>query len=236
MFATKSIMASPPLALLLAFMVLSLTSHAEPRPAAIQSVKTKRVIGPTALVQETESDFSFPARVDTGATTSSLHVEEWQIEAATDVMAGNVGKMIRFRIKNHNGESEWLKRKIVELSLIQTSEQAEHRYKVKMTLTCLNVKKCVLVSLNDRSHMTYPVLLGRNFLQGDFVVDVDLVVGSHLVRKPDLSGNGQIARAPVRQLAVQKKWPTSRQASVFSPSDRKRPIARRAGLLPKVTE
>jgi hypothetical protein len=34
----------------------------------------------------------------------------------------------------------------------------------------------VLVTLSDREKMKYPVLLGRNFLRGDFLVDVNLDV------------------------------------------------------------
>ena len=33
-------------------------------------------------------------------------------------------------------------------------------------------RKEVLVTLNDRTDMEYPLLLGRNFLRGDFLVDV----------------------------------------------------------------
>ncbi|MEM8946524.1 MAG: RimK/LysX family protein [Planctomycetota bacterium] len=134
----------------------------------------KKLIGPTAVVEETESDLEFPARVDTGATTSSIHVEACEIKNEAGQMEENLGKTIRFKIKTPRGESEWLERKIAEISTIKTSEREETRYKVPITLNYQDVKKRVLVSLNDRSHMRFPVLLGRNFLQGDFVVDVDL--------------------------------------------------------------
>jgi hypothetical protein len=55
-----------------------------------------------------------------------------------------------------------------------TSEREEDRYMVRMTLRLNDVKKRILVSLNDRSHMNYAALLGRNFLRDDFVVDVSL--------------------------------------------------------------
>jgi len=174
MFATQSFLSSAYQALLLMMALSALTCDTLAAAPKKTSVDKKLVIGQTAMVEETESNFVFLARVDTGATTSSLHVEDWKIEDEADVMGENVGKTIHFRIKNRKGQSEWLKRKIVEISVIKTSEQEEQRYKVRMTLNCLDVKKRVLVSLNDRSHMTYPVLLGRNFLQGDFVVDVDL--------------------------------------------------------------
>jgi len=225
MFAIKSTLLLARQALLLTPMLM-LLAPARPAQAATiakTGAKAKQVIGQTALVEETESDFFFPARVDTGATTSSLHVEEWEIDGEADAMAENVGKTIRFRISNCRGESEWLERKIVELSLIQTSEQAEHRYKVPMTLTCLNVKKCVLVSLNDRSHMTYPVLLGRNFLQGDFVVDVDLGMGSDSAKKAHHGKRIHLARYRAVQFALQKKGQMSQETSVPSNGDRNRP-------------
>jgi hypothetical protein len=34
------------------------------------------------------------------------------------------------------------------------------------------VEKKVLVTLNDREQMKYPLLLGRNFLRDDFLVNV----------------------------------------------------------------
>jgi hypothetical protein len=36
------------------------------------------------------------------------------------------------------------------------------------------MEKKVLVTLNDRENMKYPLLLGRNFLRDDFVVNVSL--------------------------------------------------------------
>ncbi len=134
----------------------------------------KRVIGPTTIVEEANSELAFKARVDTGATTTSLHVEEWAIENESKVMAENIGKKIRFRMKNHRGESQWMETQIEEIALVKTAAHQEERYKVLLTICWKDMKKQVMVTLNDRSHMEYPMLLGRNFLEGDFVVDVDL--------------------------------------------------------------
>ena len=148
-------------------------SFAASRSDRPQSVP-KKVIGPITTVEETETTLSFEARVDTGATTSSVHTEKWHIEGESDKMSENIGKSIRFKIKNHRGQSEWVTRKIADISVVKTSELEEWRYKVPMTLRHRDVTKRVLVTLNDRSHMNFPLLLGRNFLRGDFVVDVDL--------------------------------------------------------------
>jgi len=134
----------------------------------------KHVIGPVAEIDETESKLKFKARVDTGATTTSLHAEDLTIKDESPDMEENLGKTIRFRIKNHEDKTEWLEREIKEITVVKTSVKAQHRYKVPVELRWKDFSKEVLVTLNDRSHMTYALLLGRNFLKGKFVVDVDL--------------------------------------------------------------
>ena len=88
-------------------------------PGSVPKMGDKHVIGATATVEEVRSDLLFKARVDTGATTSSLHVDEFVIEDEAERMEDNVGKTIRFRMKNQDGESEWLKSRIAEVSLNQ---------------------------------------------------------------------------------------------------------------------
>ena len=132
----------------------------------------RQLIGPVATVAESESGIEFKARVDTGATHCSIHVAEWEIESPAENMAENVGKTIRFRTENRCGRSEWLEREIAAVDLVKTSEKSEWRYLVRMNLHHNGVEREVLVSLNDRSRMSYPVLVGRNYLAGHFVVDV----------------------------------------------------------------
>jgi hypothetical protein len=43
-----------------------------------------------------------------------------------------------------------------------------------LNLQWQDFQKVVTVSLNNRTDMAYPLLIGRNFLRGDFLVDVDL--------------------------------------------------------------
>ena len=53
------------------------------------------------------------------------------------------------------------------------SGDLEHRYKVRLSLRLDGHRKEVLVTLTDRTDMEYPLLIGRNYLRGDFMVDVD---------------------------------------------------------------
>jgi hypothetical protein len=133
---------------------------------------TRRLVGPVAVVLEGESGLVFRARVDTGAERCSLHVVEWEIADAAPTMLENVGKSIRFRLENRCGHSWWLEREIAEVALIRTAESEELRYMVPLRLRLRGVEREVLVSLNDRSEMRYPMLVGRNYLAGQFVVDV----------------------------------------------------------------
>lgn len=132
----------------------------------------KRVLGPVAKVSEGESALQFLARVDTGAATCSLHAAEKHVIDGLKYMEENLGKLVRFRVENRQGETEWLERPIAEVRKIRTSEGEETRYLVPMKLAVESVEREVLVSLNDRSQMSYTMLLGRNFLAGEFVVDV----------------------------------------------------------------
>lgn len=129
-------------------------------------------IGAVETVTEASSGLEFMARIDTGAASCSIHYEAMEIAEPAENPDENVGKPIRFLVKNKRGQSEWLESVVADRVNVRTSERSAERYKVPLTLRCLNVEKEVLVTLNDRSTMRYPVLIGRNFLEDDFVVDV----------------------------------------------------------------
>ncbi|TWU28138.1 putative ATP-dependent zinc protease [Bythopirellula polymerisocia] len=137
----------------------------------------KRVIGATATIMEKKSELLFRARVDSGAKSCSLHIEDMKIENESDNMADNIGKVVRFNIKNGHKESHWLEAKIAGYVIIKTSNASDdrkRRYKVPLTFRYKDFEKTVLVTLNNREHMEFPLLLGRNFLKNDFLVDVDI--------------------------------------------------------------
>ena len=149
-------------------------SPAQPTAKASDLPQSKRLIGAIAFVMENQSQLIFRARVDTGAQSCSIHTEEVRIEDAEESMEDNVGKVVRIKLKNDREESEWVETSISRIVRVKTSEQTEERYCVSLVLVYEGFKKEVRVTLNDRSHMVYPLLLGRNFLQGDFLVDVDV--------------------------------------------------------------
>jgi hypothetical protein len=137
----------------------------------------KRIIGATATLTEMNSGFAFPARIDTGAETCSLHVEKIEIQDKTARRTKNVGKSVRFLLKGSDGKTKWVEGIVADAVRVKSSSlrsgEVDHRYKVRLTLQWKDVRKEVLVTLNDRTSMEYPLLVGRNFLQNDFLVDVD---------------------------------------------------------------
>lgn len=154
----------------------ALGDHAVPASAGQPSLAVpsrKHVIGAVARIFEPQSRLQFLARVDTGAASCSIHCEQWQIEDEAASMEENVGKRIRILVGNHNDDPEWIATRIESCATVKTSEREELRYKIPLTLRWRNFEKQVVVTLNNRSHMNYPLLLGRNFLEKDFVVDID---------------------------------------------------------------
>jgi hypothetical protein len=142
--------------------------------AAEPKEPTVRLIGATALVTEVSTGLPLSARVDTGATSCSIHCESFEIKDADPDPKVNIGKPVRFLIKKDDGTSEWVEAKIVDYVKVRTSEREDDRYKVSLRLRCDDVEKKVHVTLNDRQSMKYPLLLGRNFLRDDFLVNVSL--------------------------------------------------------------
>lgn len=132
------------------------------------------VIGPIARVFETNSGLPLLARVDTGAAVTSLHCTEadFVIEDASEDPFENFGKAVRLRVENLAGEFSWITTKVLDYVEVRSANGAEHRYRVLLPLQCGPVKKETIVNLNDRSAMSFRLLLGREFLQGDFLVDV----------------------------------------------------------------
>jgi hypothetical protein len=106
------------------------------------------------------------ARVDTGAKTSALHVEN-----VRELPRGRV----RFDVRLHRRLPE--RRVTVEAAIHRrgrvrsTSGRAEPRLFVTVGIHVGPVRKRVELGLVDRKNMIYRMLLGRSALTGSFLVD-----------------------------------------------------------------
>jgi len=142
-----------------------------------ERILSKHIIGATATITEVSTGIPFTARIDTGAKTCSLHVENIKIENESTKRLQNIGKKISFDLIGEDGKSQRVEAKIATAVRVRSSVfkdgEFDRRYKVRLTLQWKDVRKSVLVTLNDRTYMAYPLLIGRNFLRGDFLVDVE---------------------------------------------------------------
>lgn len=109
------------------------------------------------------------AKLDTGATTTSINAEILE-QPDQDSESGGI---IKFRFKGGKDNKEVFERPIVRWVQIKSREGADLRRPV------VQMKFCVAgrwveeeVNLADREDFNYPVLIGRNMLkQGKLAVD-----------------------------------------------------------------
>ena len=101
-----------------------------------------------------------PARIDTGAATSSLDVRDLRVK----------DKMAEFRLPDKYG-SATIRLPVKAWKVIRSAEARERRPVVEVEL-CVGPKQLrARVNLNNRSQVQYPFLIGRNILQENFLVD-----------------------------------------------------------------
>ncbi len=138
------------------------------KPVKAPRVAEKKVIGEVEEVVLRPDNLTFPARIDTGATTTSLH--------ATDVQRfeRDGERWVRYTIYDpKTGEAIPKEGKQVRRIRIKNAEQGfDRRRVVMMTLSIGDITRQIEVSLIDRSQLDYPLLIGRNFLIDLLLVDV----------------------------------------------------------------
>jgi hypothetical protein len=143
----------------------------------------KRIIGQESWVYIEELNLEYLARVDTGATSTSIHATDFIITDGTDKPQENIGKIINFLTLSTGGEYKSLEAEIAKVQTVFTARGSEKRYMVWLTVTANGISKKILVNLRDRSRMKYKLLMGRDWLAQDFLVDVDMPVEGMLAEE-----------------------------------------------------
>ena len=132
----------------------------------------KPIIGAVEQVDLPELGlYGIRAKIDTGASTSVLHCENFE------VFEKDGHRYIRCELNDHpevkQGKLITITFPVHREQVVKSSfGQAELRHifitKIKLFDTLFDIK----LSVRDRSGMSYPMLLGRNFIQNKFLVDV----------------------------------------------------------------
>lgn len=127
---------------------------------------SKVVVGQIEYVYIPSIKKTFKARIDTGATTTSIHalnIKEFERDGQKWVNFDFINKKEKLSMQLPIY-------KIINVKRHETKNQK--RYVVKMRMNLSESSQVINVSLTNRSNFTFPVLIGRNFLNGIAIVDV----------------------------------------------------------------
>lgn len=153
-----------------------------PLPAGTDTGKLE-IFGHIETVSLGDDAFELDAKLDTGADNSSLHATE------TETFERDGEDWVRFTVDDMDGNSqEFERRKERTARIIRASGDTDERPVVKLGLCLGSVYRDVEVNLNDRSELSYPLLIGRSFLRDHVLVDS----GPKYTREPvceDASGD-----------------------------------------------
>jgi len=125
------------------------------------------VIGQNELVSIGRQVVDVPAKIDTGADSSSI----W----ASDVRVKRDGTLV-FKLfgegyKHYTGKV--YKRTDFAVAVVRSATGEEQiRYRTRMSVKLAGKRIRVLLNLSDRSRNNYKILIGRRTVAGKFVVDV----------------------------------------------------------------
>ncbi|MDR9364192.1 MAG: RimK/LysX family protein [Balneolaceae bacterium] len=133
--------------------------------------KEKKIIGRIEKIDLPNlSLYKLDAKIDTGAYTSSLHchdIEQFVKEGKNWV------KFYVLDPGHPEYEETQFKCAIHKVKKVKSSNgQIEERVIIKQQSQFDKDNRTIELSLTDRSVMKYPVLIGRKFLKGQFIVDV----------------------------------------------------------------
>lgn len=135
-----------------------------------QETKTKRIIGRRELISIIDLElFDLDAKVDTGADSNALHCDDIVIE----------GEYVSFTLLDEIHEAYHGKRMtfpVYKIKKVKSSNgQVQLRPAIKVSVHFMGKKYKSVISLTNRADMKFPMLIGRRFLSGKFLVDVKRV-------------------------------------------------------------
>lgn len=141
-----------------------------PKPATTSrgEVNGKMILGEVEFFTVQPGNLRLEARIDTGATTSSLHAEDivnFERDGARWVRfragPGRDGEMVQMELPRER-----------RVRIKGEGEEIQERSVVTVEVDLDGQRRRIEVSLNNRGNYEYPLLIGRNFLRDNIVVDV----------------------------------------------------------------
>ena len=129
----------------------------------------KIIIGRNAHISFREGAADVPAKVDTGADSSSVWASDIHIDE------NGVLKFVLFGKNSPHYSGQLIERTEFWVAKVRSSSGHEQiRYQTHFSVNIKGKKIKALFNLSDRSNHNFPVLIGRRTLAGKFLVDVTL--------------------------------------------------------------
>ena len=124
--------------------------------------------------------FRLKAKVDTGARTSTVHVDSLEV---LEVLPDGTELVEIVVSPDRRRPDVWVRtraRVIRRMRVVDSGGHPEVRPVIETELALGPVRKRILLTLTNRSGMLFRMILGRKALEGDFRVDV---AGKYLFRR-----------------------------------------------------
>ena len=132
-------------------------------------VRPANVIGAVEPFYILPMKSAFYARIDTGATSSSIDVENLRR------FERDGKKWVSFDVVNSRSKERYhFEKPVVKRVKIKRIEQEEHRVKVLMDIKIGGQKVKTEFTLAERSDFEFQGLIGRSLLSGRYIVDTSI--------------------------------------------------------------
>ena len=130
----------------------------------------KTIVGRREIISIIDLElYALDAKVDTGADSNALHCDHIEIDEETNTVS--------FTLLDEVHEAYHGKRLTFPLYKIKnvksSNGQIELRPSIRVSVKFFGKKYKSVISLTNRADMKFPMLIGRRFLSGKFLVDVE---------------------------------------------------------------
>ncbi|MCE9662381.1 ATP-dependent zinc protease [Halomonas sp. M5N1S17] len=171
--------------------------------AADASLADKELVGRSEWIGLPDIGTYLRARIDSGANTSSLSAKEiTRFERDGE-------DWVRFKMGINEDDvvvdqvrDEWIEAPVERRVRIVQAAGSESRPVVSLLMTLGSIREPVEFTLNDRTHLNYPVLLGRRFLMDIALIDV---AETYLHPRPEFPGGRPASEAAQDELNDQEE-------------------------------
>lgn len=149
-----------------------IVSAESPEGAADDAVQARQVVGWLLNIRVYPERMLMKAKLDSGARTSAIHAENIRLFEDDDGQ-----QMVSFVIRDDHGDPQ---SDVMELLLplerevnikLRYTDDSDARPVVRLEFCMAGKRHSELFSLADRSRFNYPVLLGREFLKHEYLID-----------------------------------------------------------------